>query len=105
MGGKRNLSGIEVGLANAKLLPSPQPAREGFDTKTSAPHLTLTYEIPGHLLVLLHPAHVAELQQGVHVVGVHLEQQLHRSIAKVLCHYWGLSNLVTEPGTLQHPAL
>lgn len=65
-----------------RLLPSTALAREGFHTNTSAPHLALTYEIPGHLLVLLHAAHVAELQEGVHVVGVHLEQQLQRALQR-----------------------
>lgn len=99
LGGKRNHSGIEVGPGKAKLLPSTAPAREGFHTNTSAPHLTLTYEIPGHLLVLLHAAHLAELQEGVHVVGVHLEQQLHRGIAKILS-----LPVAQEFGHWYHPA-
>lgn len=43
----------------------------------------LTYEITGHLLILLHPAHVAELQEGVHVVWVHLKQQLQKSMSLI----------------------
>lgn len=43
----------------------------------------LTYEVSGHLLILLHPAHVAELQEGVHMVWVHLEQQLQESSSLV----------------------
>lgn len=36
----------------------------------------LTYEVAGHLLVLLEPAGVAELQQGIHVIGAGLQQDL-----------------------------
>lgn len=36
----------------------------------------LTYEVTCRLLVLLEPAGVAELQQGVNVVGAGLEQDL-----------------------------
>lgn len=36
----------------------------------------LTDEVAGHLLVLLEAAGVAELQQGVHVVGAGLQQDL-----------------------------
>lgn len=36
----------------------------------------LTYEVAGHLLVLLEPAGVTQLQQGVHVVGAGLQQDL-----------------------------
>lgn len=43
----------------------------------------LTYEITGHLLILLHPAHIAELQKGVHVVRVHLKQQLQKNMSLI----------------------
>lgn len=38
--------------------------------------MALTDEVAGHLLVLLEPAGVAQLQQGVHVVGAGLQQDL-----------------------------
>ena len=34
--------------------------------------LFLTYEVPGHLLILLYAADIRELQQGIDVVRVHL---------------------------------
>ena len=44
----------------------------------------LTYKVTGHLLVLLHPAHVAELQEVVHVVLLQcLEQRLQKSMSLI----------------------
>lgn len=36
----------------------------------------LTHKVSGHLLILLEPASVAELQERVHVVGTCLQQYL-----------------------------
>ena len=43
----------------------------------------LTYEVPGHLLVLLDAAHVRQLQQRVDVVGVNLQQGLGKNTSLV----------------------
>lgn len=63
-------SATSVGLLFSRPLASvPPPAAPGLPTG-------LTYKVPGHLLVLLKAAGIAELQERIHVIGARLQQNL-----------------------------
>lgn len=58
------------------MLPVSETQVEGRWALGSRAGCGLTYEVACHLLVLLEPAGVTELQQGVDMVGAGLEQDL-----------------------------